>query len=191
MNLGEGLDEIGVEAFYRCTSLQSIVISPNVKAIYDYTFAECSGLTTVTFNDGMKEIGKRAFYKCKSLECIMIPRAVNSIHQKAFDGCSSLTNVEFCAEIEQFVSWEAIQDWWNHGVHERSLSTYCFLVKCNIPERLGLVTVRSWQANIYEMLNRIPSIPLKSMKSYFVSIDSRLTMYERLKESPALLEPAI
>jgi hypothetical protein len=70
--------------------------------------------------------------------------ATKAIDYSAFRGCSNLTNVEFCEEIEEFVSCKVMRDWWNQGVHEKSLSTYCFLVQYSIPDCLGLVLVRSW-----------------------------------------------
>ncbi len=51
--------------------------------------------------------------------------------------------------------------------------------------------VRSWQANVFEMLTCIPTVNLKSMNNYFRSIESKLSFYESLKDSPALLELAI
>jgi hypothetical protein len=91
-------------------------------------FYECSGLTNVVLGKGLEEIEEDAFGKCTSLREIVIPPAVRVIHEEAFNECSQLTNVCFCVEIEEFVSGESMRDWWNHGVHERSLSTYCFLV---------------------------------------------------------------
>jgi hypothetical protein len=41
------------------------------------------------------------------------------------------------------------------------------------------------------MLRRIPSIRAKDMESFFASIDSRLSLYDNLKDSPALLELVI
>jgi hypothetical protein len=189
--LCEGLEEIGSWTFYYCEFLQSVVIPNSVKAIKENAFYCSMQLTAVTLGEGLEKIGRKAFYKCTSLERIMIPPIVKEIHHKAFKRCFNLRSVEFCNEIEVFVSCEAMRVWWNQGVHVRSLSTYCFLVKCNIPVRLGLVRVQRWQAIIYEMLNRIPSIHPRSMNSYFRSIESELTLYENLKDSPALLELAI
>ncbi len=84
-----------------------------------------------------------------------------------------------------------MRDWWNHGVHER-LSTYCFLVRCNIPECVGLVRPRKWHANIHGMLRHIPSIsPKGSLNSYLDSIDSKLSVYKNLEDALTLLELAI
>ena len=41
------------------------------------------------------------------------------------------------------------------------------------------------------MLNLIPTIRAKGLKSFFASINTRLTLYESLKDSPALLELVI
>ncbi len=122
------------------------------------------------------------------MEHILIPPAVRAIDDAAFKGCSNLSNVEFCPRIEEFVSCEAMRDWWNQGVHERCLATYCFMVRCSIPERLGRVRVQSWRANIYSKLRRIPTIRAKGMESFFASINSRLSLYEDLEDLPALLE---
>ena len=136
--LGEGLEEIGKWAFRECTSLREIVIPPAVRVIHKWAFAHCLHLTIVVLGEGLEEIGQGAFLNCTLLREIAIPPAIRVIRE-AFDDCLQLTNVRFCNKIEEFVSVELMQDWWNHGVHERSLSTYCFLVRCNIPQRLGLV----------------------------------------------------
>jgi len=167
------------------------VIPPAVRVIKAEAFYECSGLTNVVLDKGLEEIEEDAFGKCTSLREIVIPPAVRVIHEEAFNECSQLTNVCFCVEIEEFVSGESMREWWNHGVHERSLSTYCFPVRCNIPERLGLVQARKWQANIHEMLRRIPSISPNGLDSYFDSIDSKLSVYQNLEDAPMLLELAI
>jgi hypothetical protein len=65
------------------------------------------------------------------------------------------------------------------------------MVKYIIPERLGLVQVMRWQANIYEMLSRTPSIHPRDMNEHFLSIRSKLSTHENLMDSPALLELAI
>jgi hypothetical protein len=110
---------------------------------------------------------------------------------EALESCTQLTHIQFCEEIEAFVSGELIWDWWNHGVNEKALNTYCFFARCNIPMRVGLVQARKWQVNIHEMLRRIPSIPDKDLSAYFDSIDSKLSLYENLKDAPVLLELAI
>jgi hypothetical protein len=145
----------------------------------------------VELPEGLEEIGEDAFRDCTSLNAIMIPTSVKAINMMAFNNCSRLTQVQFHEEIEDFVSGESMRDWWNHGVNKTSLSTYCFFARCNVPERVGLVQARKWQVNIHEMLRRIPSIFHTDLSAYFDSIDSKLSIYQKLKDAPMLLELAI
>jgi hypothetical protein len=191
LTLSDGLEEIGVGGFSGCISLQRIIIPNAIKKIKKKVFNNSTGLTTVTLCDGLEKIEGRAFNGCTTLEHIKIPRSVKRIHQKAFRQCPNLTSGEFCHEIEAFVSCNAMRYWWNHGVHHRCLATYCFLVKHDIPNRLSLVRVRSWRAKLYDMLSRIPTIHPDGVNIFFHSIESKLTLYENLKDHPALLELAI
>jgi len=174
--LNDGLEEIGDRAFGRC-ALVRINIPPSVRAIKDHAFRNCSGLTTVILNDGLEEIWRGAFGGC-AFESIVIPPTVRAIGNDAFEDCSNLTYVHFCDEIKEFVSGESMRHWWNHGVHKKCLSTYCFLAQFNIPERLGLVRSTTWQSNIHRMLDRIPSISPKGLNAYFCSMDSMLSSYD-------------
>ena len=101
--------------------------------------------------------------------------------------CSNLASVKFCDEIAS----EAMRDWWNQCVHEKSLSTYSSLVRCSIPKRLGLIQVLSWRANIYDVLRRISTFSIAYLNAYFDSIDAKLSVYENLSEAPESLELAI
>jgi hypothetical protein len=58
VNLGEGLEEIGAEAFGECTSLQEILIADAVKAMKDRAFAWCFQMTIVVLGKGLEEIGE-------------------------------------------------------------------------------------------------------------------------------------
>jgi hypothetical protein len=134
-------------------------------------------LTTAILNDGLEEIGEGAFNGC-ALVRIDIPLSVREIDEMAFKDCSNLLTVRFCDEIGEFVSGESMRHWWNNGVHEKCLSTYCLLVRFNIPERLGLVRATQWHDSIHGMLMRIPFISKNGMDSYFRSMDSKLYAYE-------------
>ena len=189
--LGEGLEVIRRSAFLDCKSLQKIIIPPRVRAISRYAFDGCTQLTTAVLGEGLEEIGECAFEMCTSLRHIVIPRAVTSIHDDAFKDCSQLTSVVFCNEIQEFLAAKSMQEWWNRGVHEKSMSTYSLLVRCNIPQRLCLL-VRCWHDNVHRMLSRIPSISPEGLTAYFDSIDSTITIYEQyLRDVLMLLELAI
>ena len=190
--LSDGLEGIGVAAFFQCTLLHEILIPPAVKVIKKIAFTCCSKMTTVNLCDGLEEIGEAAFAECTMLQRLIIPPTVKVIEDSAFRSCSSLTSLVFCDEIEKFVSAELMRDWWNHGVHEKSLSTYCFLVKFNTPQRLDSLRLREWQINIHGMLRRIPFVSPEDTDTYFDSINSNVSNYEHyLDDAPILLELAI
>jgi hypothetical protein len=189
----DGLEVIEEEAFYVCSSLREILFPPSVRAIKANAFRGCEGLTTVILNDGLEEIGTHAFAH-SALVSIVIPPAVKEIDETAFGECSDLTSVKFCDEIEKFVSAESMRHWWNNGVHEKCLSTYCFFVRCNIPKRVGLVRSATLQTSIHGMLERIPYITRKRYNAHFDSIDSKLSAYETklsAYEGSTMLELAI
>jgi hypothetical protein len=191
--LNDGLEEIDERVFADCISLVRIDIPLSVRVIKKWAFEDCSELTTVILNDGLEEIEGQAFEGCAFVR-IVIPPAVKAIDETAFEECSNLTTVRFCDEIEEFVSAESMRHWWNNGVHEKCLSTYCFFVQCNIPEHVGLVQSATLQTSIHGMLERIPSISPKGLNSYFCSIDSKLSAYEAklsAYEGSTMLELAI
>jgi len=196
--LSEGLEEIGEGAFCGCTSLHAIIIPPIVKVIPEGAFYGGWALTSAELSDGLEEIGEKAFAKCRSLREIVIPPAVRDIHDTAFDCCTNLTRVKFCNEIEEFVSCNAMRGWWNRGVGEISLRTYCFLVQCNILTRFaGLAPVSDWQATIHNMLWIIPTFAAVDheidarmcFRRHFDAIDAQLTVYENLLNEAHVLFP--
>jgi hypothetical protein len=163
-----------------CTFLKSIVITNAVKTIRNVAFRSCMGPMPVILNEGLEKIGQWAYGWCTGLQRIAIPNAVKVIGDGAFICCSNLTRVTFCNEIEEFLSCKAMRGWWNKGLHEKSLSMYCFLVKYGIPDRLGLVQGRCLRANIYEMQRRIPTFARGCLNAYFDTIHSKLTLNENL-----------
>ena len=84
---GDGLEEIGVQTFYKCTSLERINIPPTARAIKEEAFRNCDGLTTAILGVGLEEIGKYAFLQCRSLVRINIPPNVRTIDAKALKRC--------------------------------------------------------------------------------------------------------
>jgi hypothetical protein len=81
VNGGEGLEEIGMGEFSKCTSLNEILIPPAVKLINDKAFLNCSQLTrTLNGGEGLEEIEEGALYsECISLHKILVPPTVKTI----------------------------------------------------------------------------------------------------------------
>ena len=85
---------IGSNAFRKCETLTSVVISDSVTSIGDYAFYMCIRLTSIEIPDSVTSIGERAFAECSSLTSVEIPYDVTSIGIYAFSNCISLTSID-------------------------------------------------------------------------------------------------
>ena len=82
------------------TCMDTDIVIPSVSpegwrvvGIGDYSFEDCSSLTSVNIPDGVTYIDEDAFYNCTSLTCVTIGNGVTSIGYGAFYNCTSLTRV--------------------------------------------------------------------------------------------------
>ena len=91
----EGLQKIGVGAFYWCTSLSSVIISSTVTEIGDRSFKDCVNLGEVVLNESLQKIGDGAFKRCTSLSSITFPSTVTEIGNDTYSGCNNLNEVVF------------------------------------------------------------------------------------------------
>ena len=86
---------LGRSAFYKCAALKSVSLD-KVTAIDEYTFYGCSGLTDLSFgiSNNLTSIGNHAFEGCSgSLGSISIPNSTTFIGDYAFYGCSGITSI--------------------------------------------------------------------------------------------------
>ena len=65
--------KINDDAFYHCTSLESVTIGNRVTSIGSYAFCNCNSLTSITIPDSVTRIGESVFRDCTSLESITLP----------------------------------------------------------------------------------------------------------------------
>ena len=84
---------IGDYSFRNCTSLTSINLPDSVTNIGEWAFMVCSSLTSITLPDSVTSIGDWAFVWCDSLANINIPQCVTCINVGTFSTCRSLTSV--------------------------------------------------------------------------------------------------
>src|SRR5204863_6290346 len=63
---------IGIEAFYDCTSLSNVTIPNGLISIGDYAFLGCDSLTNVAIGTAVASIGTLAFGYCHSLRAITV-----------------------------------------------------------------------------------------------------------------------
>lgn len=101
---GSRCKAIGEGAFYRCDSLQKIVLPPSVREIGKYAFAWCENLQTVEF-PGVGKIGSLAFAYCAKLENPLFPSSLKSIGNNAFSCCQSITDVAIPKSVTTLESY--------------------------------------------------------------------------------------
>ncbi len=70
---GNGMQNLGAQAFSGCTSLQQIDI-PYLKHISDSTFMGCTSLTQYEAPESLSWIGLKAFYGCTSMTKLLLAR---------------------------------------------------------------------------------------------------------------------
>jgi len=88
---------IGDEAFNydkhsEVTSITSVTIPSNVKALGYKAFYKCSNLATVTISDGVETLDYYVFAYTK-LTTVYVPDSVTSLGRYVFRDCTSLTSV--------------------------------------------------------------------------------------------------
>ena len=109
------ITKIGEEAFYKCSTLASVIIPKGVTQINHAAFADCnnlssvslpegflsfgsgafdcSGLTSIIIPEGVTQIGMMAFNLCEQLVSVSLPQGLIRICARGFDGCSSLNTI--------------------------------------------------------------------------------------------------
>ena len=87
------MTSIGNGTFADCSGLTSITIPNSVTSIGSDAFNGCSGLTSVTIGNSVTSIGGGAFYRCSGLTSMTIPNSVTYIGNWAFLKCENLTDV--------------------------------------------------------------------------------------------------
>ena len=69
------------------SSVKRVILGSDVVSIMNFTFYECSSLTSVYIPESVVSIRNGTFYRCSSLTSISIPGSVTSIDEYAFSGC--------------------------------------------------------------------------------------------------------
>ena len=79
--------------FYKCYSLESIILPDSLKRIGKMAFEDCTKLSNVQFGKGLEEIGSKAFSGCTALESITLDSVITDIDSNAFSGCTALKSI--------------------------------------------------------------------------------------------------
>ena len=95
----DGVTSIGEFTFYNCSSLTSITIPNSVTTICEAAFIYCSSLTSITIPNSVTSIGEGAFENCSSLTSITIPNNVTTIGRDVFSKCSNLISISISDSV--------------------------------------------------------------------------------------------
>ena len=138
ISIGNGVEEIGTEAFFNCSSLKSITIPESVTYMGYDVFGRCYSLTEaynvlvdnystsgigmfcgaplqkVTINEKSTRIAPDTFWDCGTLPEIVIPENITEIGNSAFQYCKSLKNITIPNSVvtigtDAFASCEALE----------------------------------------------------------------------------------
>ena len=90
LTIPSDVKDIGQYAFYGCSELTGVSMSPGIESIGTSAFYGCSGLTDVSIPNGVTSVGASAFASCSGLRSINIPESVSSIPSSVFNGCDRL-----------------------------------------------------------------------------------------------------
>lgn len=90
--------DLGDEAFYGCSSMDTILLPKDIANIGTAAFEGCSKLMwfeaqTVATADS--QVNTKAFYGCALLSTVKLPSSTRSIGSSAFEGCTSLKTINF------------------------------------------------------------------------------------------------
>lgn len=93
LNLSSNLSTIGFMAFTLCEKLTSVAFPASLQFIRYDAFRNCTGLTSITFSEGIKELERQAFRGCSSITSLVLPAGMTTINDAVFQGCTQLVDV--------------------------------------------------------------------------------------------------
>jgi hypothetical protein len=93
VKLGNGLTVIGRLAFSDCSALVKLVLPDEVQEIGDEAFSKCTNLKEVKLGNGLSDVGRGAFSGCSSLTAVVLPDGLTKIGQGVFSQCTQLKEV--------------------------------------------------------------------------------------------------
>ena len=99
--LPEKLKCIGRMAFLECIGLKSIAIPSEVSMIGESGFGLCENLSQVIIEGPIKTLEWGIFHSCKSLESVVLPGSLRYIEDSAFSDCCSLKTIMLPPYLER------------------------------------------------------------------------------------------
>ena len=98
-------DVVGPCFFYRCCSLTSVTLPPNIISIGQRAFQNCSSLISITIPSSVTSIEMCAFQDCYQLTSVTLSSSITSMRSWAFSGCSSLPSITIPSSVTSVGAW--------------------------------------------------------------------------------------
>ena len=95
IHFGNGLTDIGSDAFMHCSSLQSLELPDSLLWLGTSAFSGCTSLKTVVVPGSVQELPQGCFSACSALESVVLQDGIRSIGMHAFGFCSALKEIQF------------------------------------------------------------------------------------------------
>ena len=112
------LKEIQQETFLNCYDLDTIMLPEGLEKIGIYAFLRCSSLESISIPSTVTTLENGSFSFCKKLTTITIPASVELIGTYLFEGCISLESIEVEAENANFCSVDGV-------LYTKGMKTLC------------------------------------------------------------------
>ena len=121
---------IGDDAFYDCSSLQTVQMPDGLTHIGVWAFKGCSALKNICLPDSVYIVGESAFENCSSLEgiCFWCNGKSMQIGNNAFKGCSGIKYLSFPGKFDSLGT-----DCFNFGNSGTVIKVYCYEDKMKFP----------------------------------------------------------
>ena len=108
VEIQEGIEGIGDDAFADCVNLRSVSIPDSVKRIGKEAFSGCVNLQSVSIPDSVERIGDYAFSECVALKSLAIPAGLTKLERHFAWKTSSLSAFLVAADHPLFTSIDGV-----------------------------------------------------------------------------------
>ena len=90
------LEEIGADAFKKCSDLSDVKFSNSITTIEEKAFEKCTKLQKLDMSIcNVETISDEMFLNCSSLTEVKFPKATKTIGSNVFSGCESITELDY------------------------------------------------------------------------------------------------
>lgn len=99
VEIGSGVDGIGVYSFYGCYSLSHVTIPRGIDEIETGAFQNCYSLGGITIPEGVTTVN--GFRDCRNLKYIAIPASITTIRDYALSYCYTIETITIPEGVTQ------------------------------------------------------------------------------------------